>query len=177
MSYEASLRWKNPPRGLCYHPRVGPYRSRAVSPTFKIERIVASQRYRMLLAGASEVEGVWRSRREEDQKTDPDGWSSVSPPHSLKHSTGKRPLAEKDCYENPGVGGREKLRSLELQRLLVVMRRPSPPQTVAASSGLSTPRPFGGDSEIRTGLRTLPLRQSALRLSLDCPFLLSLIHI
>ena len=30
---------------------------------------------------------------EEDQKTDPDGWSSVSPPHSLKHSTGKRPLA------------------------------------------------------------------------------------
>ena len=46
MSYGASLRWKNPPRGLCYHPRVGPYRSRAVSPTFKIERIAASQRYR-----------------------------------------------------------------------------------------------------------------------------------
>ena len=52
-------------------------------------------------------------------------------PHSLRHGAGKRPLAEKDCYENPGVGGREKLRSLELQRLLVVTRRSSPPQTVA----------------------------------------------
>eukprot|EP01043_Picozoa_sp_COSAG02_P014069 COSAG02_NODE_574_length_20131_cov_7.523662_2_plen_54_part_00 len=46
MSYGASLCWKTPPRGLCYHPRADPYRSRAVSPTFKIERIRASQRYR-----------------------------------------------------------------------------------------------------------------------------------
>jgi hypothetical protein len=30
--------------------------------------------------GKGEVERVWRSRREEDQRTDPDGWSSVSHP-------------------------------------------------------------------------------------------------
>ena len=77
----------------------------------------------------------------------------------------KRPSTNNRCRD------REKLRSLELQRLLVVTRRSSPPQTVAASRGLSTPRPFGGDSEIRKGLCTLPLRQSALSLSRDCPFL------
>ena len=90
--------------------------------------------------GQARGRGVWRSRREEDQKTDPDGWSSVSPPHSLKHSTGKRPLAEKDCYENPGAGGRE---TPEPGAAAVVGGDGEP---IPASDRRSFERPFGSES-------------------------------